>query len=166
MLSWYNQQTEPNQKTGVVTHMNRKWQLVIAVAGILAVCALSARADGEKQKDKADHPGRGRDSASVVARMTEQLNLTAEQQDQLKPLFEDLHKQIQALRNDSNVTPEARRAKLIEIKKAHQEKVDAILTAEQKAKLAQIRADMRKNAPKREEKQEKKSEHGDDHGED
>jgi Spy/CpxP family protein refolding chaperone len=135
-------------------------QLVVVAVAIAAISGSSAFAEeGKEKKDRTEH-GRAHDAQAMLARMTEQLNLTADQQAKLKPLFEDLQKQMQALQADEKMTPEARRAKAGEIRKAHTEKVDAILTPEQKAK----REEMRKNAAKPKAAPEGKKEHAENKG--
>ncbi|MFN3652149.1 MAG: hypothetical protein ACK47B_21440 [Armatimonadota bacterium] len=71
--------------------------------------------------------------------MAQVLNLTAEQQAQLKPVFEAAREQSRAVFQDQGLTREQKQAKLQQIRQETQAKLDAVLTAEQKEKLNQLR---------------------------
>ena len=67
------------------------------------------------------------------------LNLSQQQKDQIKPIFQSTRQQVQALRADSSLTPEQRRAKVKEIRQSQQAQLRAILTPEQQQQLQQMR---------------------------
>jgi protein CpxP len=70
-----------------------------------------------------------------MAKILQDLNLTDQQKTDLKPILKDRMTQARAIREDSKLTPEQKRDKMKELTKATQEKIAAILTPEQKAKL-------------------------------
>jgi periplasmic protein CpxP/Spy len=81
---------------------------------------------------------RQRGPEQQLARLSQRLNLTDEQQAKIKPLLEDQHKQMMALREDSSLSREERRAKFQEIRKQTMEKMNPILTSEQQKQLQQM----------------------------
>lgn len=66
------------------------------------------------------------------------LNLTQQQKDQLKPIFQSGRQQMQALRSDSSLTPDQRREKMKEIRQNQQAQLNSILTPEQQQQLQQM----------------------------
>jgi Spy/CpxP family protein refolding chaperone len=66
------------------------------------------------------------------------LNLTEQQKDQIKPIFQSTRQQMQALRNDTSLTPEQRREKLQQIRQSQQAQLNSILTPEQQQQLQQM----------------------------
>jgi Spy/CpxP family protein refolding chaperone len=73
-----------------------------------------------------------------LARMTKQLHLTDDQQAKIKPLLEDQHQQMMALRQDTSLSREERMAKIQEIRRATFEKINPILTSKQQKKLQEM----------------------------
>ena len=74
-----------------------------------------------------------------MQRMTQMLNLTKDQQEKIRPIFEDQFKQMQVLRQDTSLTPEQRRAKAQEMRKSVHAQISQILTPEQREKLKEMR---------------------------
>lgn len=77
----------------------------------------------------------------------EQLDLTKEQREKLTPLFAEQQKSIKAVRQDAALKDEDKEAKIKEIRREHNKKVNAILTAEQRTKLAELRKQQNAQAP-------------------
>lgn len=73
-----------------------------------------------------------------LARMTKQLKLTDAQQTRIKPILEEQHKEMMALRQDTSMTREERFAKFREIRKQTFEKIHPILTSEQQKELKEM----------------------------
>lgn len=76
------------------------------------------------------------------------LNLSDAQQQQIKTLNGDFHKQMQEFNSKQKITVKEQRDQRAELVKTHKAKIEDIFTAEQKQQLAQMKAD---NANKREE---------------
>src|SRR5262245_21675567 len=73
-------------------------------------------------------PGResGHMGGDPAAMMTEKLNLTAEQQAQVKAIFDATHAQSASIMDDSSLTPDARAAKMKELHEGAMAKVKAL----------------------------------------
>lgn len=69
--------------------------------------------------------------------MTKQLNLTADQQEKIKPLLESQNQQMQALRQDSSLSREDRMTKMQEIRQGTNDQIKSALDADQQKKFEQ-----------------------------
>lgn len=98
--------------------------------------AKSKVAAGEKQAAPRDR----------VKQIAEELQLTAEQKEKLKPIFKEEKEKLQAVRQDAALSREQKRAKTLELREAITAKVKPILTAEQleKWKKAQAQGQQRR----------------------
>jgi len=81
--------------------------------------------------------------------ITEKLNLTADQQTQVKAIDEDTMKQMMAVRNDTSLSQDDRRSKMMNIRKTSQDKIRGILTDDQKTKYEALQAEMRQKMQER-----------------
>ncbi|MBJ6119942.1 hypothetical protein JAO76_17175 [Pontibacter sp. BT310] len=68
------------------------------------------------------------------------LNLTDAQTKKLKAIQEDRVKDMQAIRNDQNLTRDAKREKMKALHASQQQEITTILNAEQKQKFAEMQA--------------------------
>jgi periplasmic protein CpxP/Spy len=68
-----------------------------------------------------------------------ELDLTNEQQKQLKPILQDEFKQLKAVKDDASLSPEQKNAKAAEIHAGAKSQIGSILTPEQKKKLAAMK---------------------------
>jgi periplasmic protein CpxP/Spy len=135
------------------TQMNMTKTLVgntVLRASLLALCmtALSAApvmaqdpATPPAQQDQGG-PGGGMRGGRQVEMLTKNLNLTPDQVTQVKAIDDDQMKQMTAVRNDSSLQQADRRQKMMDIRKAGQDKIRAILTDEQKTKYDDMLAKM------------------------
>jgi Spy/CpxP family protein refolding chaperone len=73
-----------------------------------------------------------------VRMMTKKLNLTADQQQQLLPILTDRNQQMQAIRNDSSLSPKDRHAKMLAVREDSQNKIKAVLTPDQQKAYDQM----------------------------
>lgn len=118
------------------------WSALLAAGVTLALPARAQDDAGAEKKPRAERPERpaGGQRGDQVARLKEQLGLTDAQVEQLKPIFAAQAKELQALRKEAG--PDADRAALREKSEAIREKykpqIAAVLTAEQKEKLAKL----------------------------
>ncbi len=71
----------------------------------------------------------------------EGLNLTADQKARMKALREDFKKQSEALNADKQLSAEQMKTRRKELHQAHKAQTDAVLTADQKAKIANMKAE-------------------------
>ena len=81
--------------------------------------------------------------------LTKKLNLTPDQVTQVKAIDDDAVKQMQALRADTSVSRDDKRAKMMDIHKASQEKIRALLTPDQQTKYDALQAEMKARAQER-----------------
>jgi len=75
----------------------------------------------------------------------EKLDLTDKQKEQIKAERDDFRAKTQQLKEDKNLTDENRKTKSGELRTAHKENIDKILTPEQKSKMDQFRKDRPQN---------------------
>lgn len=80
-------------------------------------------------------PGRGGMRGGPM-RMMKELNLTADQQTKIKAIMEASQPKMKALRDNKTLAEKDRRAQMMKIRKADMVKINAILTPDQRTKLA------------------------------
>jgi Spy/CpxP family protein refolding chaperone len=98
------------------------------------------------QQDQAGPPmggrgGPGREEHQVEM-LTKRLSLTPDQVTQVKAIDDDTMKQTRAVREDESIARPDKRAKMMDIRKASQDKIRAVLTDEQKTKYDAMLAQM------------------------
>lgn len=79
------------------------------------------------------------DPSQQLKRMTKRLNLTADQQNQLLPILTDRQQQMTALRGDTSLSAQDRRAKAQTMHEDFDSKVKAVLNDSQKQQYEQMR---------------------------
>lgn len=75
---------------------------------------------------------------NMLEHMTRALNLTDQQKAQIKPILENEHKSMMALRQDTSLSRQDRMTKFMALHKETMSKIQPILTSEQQAKLKQM----------------------------
>jgi len=75
-----------------------------------------------------------------MAFMAKKLNLSQDQQNQLKPIFEKQHEQAKAIKNDSSLTQDQKKAKFQSLRQDTMAQMNNILTPEQQQQFQQMRA--------------------------
>jgi Spy/CpxP family protein refolding chaperone len=106
---------------------------VLFAALSLAVCAavpLAQAADATAKKERAAKAANDR-----LEQLTTQLSLTDDQKPKVEAILNDEQQAVANLRKDKTLTPEARKEKQKELSDASKEKIRALLTPEQAAKL-------------------------------
>jgi Spy/CpxP family protein refolding chaperone len=78
-----------------------------------------------------------------LKRMTADLNLTSDQQAKIKTIMESEKTKMDALRDDTSVEGDAKREKMMSIRKDTQSQIRAVLTADQQAKFDKQQEEMR-----------------------
>ncbi len=74
--------------------------------------------------------------------MAKQLNLTDDQKAKLKPILTSQMEEIQGVKNDTSLTPQQRRSKMMEIGEKYRPQINGVLTPEQQAKWKAMRQEM------------------------
>ena len=96
------------------------------------------------------HGGPGGMREHQVEFLTKQLNLTPDQVTQVKAIDADAWTQMKAMREDTTTAGQDKRAKMMDIHKASQDKIRALLTDDQKTKFDALQAQMRERRGNRE----------------
>lgn len=101
----------------------------------------AASSNAQVQRDMARHNHMQSDSSHHFqrGRMMQQLNLTADQQTQMKALHQDMLQQRNAIQNDTSLTADQKKEKMKGLHQSQMEKMNAILTPEQQAKMKELR---------------------------
>lgn len=73
----------------------------------------------------------------------QQLNLTDAQKVQIKTIMQDAKSKAQALRNDSTIPADQKKAQFMEIRKSAHQQIMQVLTPDQQKKMAQLRKEAR-----------------------
>lgn len=81
--------------------------------------------------------------------LTQRLNLTADQQTQVKAIQQETGRQMMAVRSDSSLSQDQQRSKMMDIRKSSQDKIRAVLTDDQKTKYDAMQAEMRERMKNR-----------------
>ena len=89
------------------------------------------------------HTAKAKNGSRAMSRMTQELNLTADQQAKIKPIFASEHSQMRALKKDTSLTAQQRREKMKEIRQTADSQIKQVLTADQQTKWQQLRAEKR-----------------------
>ena len=87
------------------------------------------------------HPGGpgGPDSGALLQRLSAKLNLTTDQQAQIKPILDAAHQQVLTVRNDSSLTQEQKFAKIKDAIQGARSQVTGILTPAQQQQFAALK---------------------------
>jgi Spy/CpxP family protein refolding chaperone len=109
---------------------------VAVVIILLTARILSANPAPQGERGRRMHPPSVDQRLERLSRM---LNLDDQQKTKIRPILEEENKQMEALRADSSLTPESRRAKFREIHENAMKQMNPILTPEQQEKLANMR---------------------------
>jgi periplasmic protein CpxP/Spy len=124
---------------------------VAAVAlGLTALSALPAMAQDPSAPPPPPPPGQGGPRGGgrgmqghQVEFLTQKLNLTPDQVTQVKAIDADTMKQGRAVREDSTIADADKRSKMMDIHKASQDKIRALLTPDQQTKFDALQAEMK-----------------------
>jgi protein CpxP len=122
--------------------MKMKQFATVAALALGAVIMLSPSARAQDTAPSTNQPpagaGGGRQRGMNIQRLKTQLNLTDDQVTKLTPILKDRQDQMMALRNDTTLSQEDRRAKMKDIADAINAKVKAILDPDQFTKWQQM----------------------------
>jgi len=118
--------------------------LALMLAGLVGTVTASAVAQNNGRNDQQSAPageppehGRGHghfDPAKRTEMLTKQLQLTSEQQPRVLEILKSEQSQIENLRSNSSVSQDERRSKMMEIHKASNDQIRALLDSNQQKK--------------------------------
>ncbi len=133
--------------------MNTFPKRLLCLAGLLLLAVPFLRAADESSApppgDGPKHERRERGPGAMQRHAVKELGLTAEQEAKWKQIGQQERTALQALRDDTSLSKEDRRAKAMETNKSFAAQRRALLTPEQQAKFDDMRATMRKRAGER-----------------
>ena len=116
----------------------------LVLTGLLASGIMLAQEPGSTPEQNAPqtegggmghHGGHMMDPDARLAHMTKRYNLTADQQNQIKPILQDEQQQMQSMRSDTTTSREDKRAKMQSMRESDNQKIEAVLNDEQKQKF-------------------------------
>lgn len=114
----------------------------LSVVAVLLTFGLALMAQSEQQGG----PPQGRrmmmSPEERLERLSKELDLTDDQKAKLKPIFEAEADKMKALREDTSMSREDRRAKMMEIQQKSSEDIKAVLTKDQQKKYDEMRQRM------------------------
>jgi Spy/CpxP family protein refolding chaperone len=119
----------------------RNQLFTLALGGLLTLGVSGAAMAQDNPATQQDQGQSGRGPGRMnpdrqLEHMTKELGLTADQQNQIKPLLVDRQQKVQALFQDQSISQEDRRAKMQSIRQESQSKIEAVLNDQQKQKFA------------------------------
>lgn len=140
--------------------IGRSFRKPMMRTAILALCTTAVSsvpmmaqdnsAAAPQQQDQAGPPRGGRGGGEHQLEMlTKKLNLTPDQVTQVKAIEDDSRTQAMAVRDDSSIAQPDKRAKMMDIRKASQDKIRGVLTDEQKPKYDAILAEQQQRMQNR-----------------
>lgn len=133
--------------------MVRRWQawvFGIAIAGSFGFAQAQGPGVAPPPPPGAP-PRRSMEALSELRMLTQQLNLTPEQREKLRPIVTDEGEQLHVVRINEAMTPEQKRAKVLQIRESFDPKIAAELTPEQQEKWKKLQESLegkRPDAPK------------------
>ncbi len=117
--------------------------MTVLLGSVLAISP-GSRADGKTDTKPADkeavtkgRPARG----ERLQQISEELKLTDEQKEKLKPVLQEQAKKARELRADKDLSKEDRQAKVKELREGMNTKLKAILTPEQLEQWKKLRSE-------------------------
>jgi hypothetical protein len=128
--------------------------LVLLAAGLITMGANLALAQGNMSNDQSaqgqegGHMHHGMDPAKRTAELTKKLNLTSDQQSKVQSILQSEKSQMESLHQDSSMSQQDRRAKMMDIHKTSSDQIRALLDSNQQKKWDEMQS-------KREERMEK-----------
>jgi periplasmic protein CpxP/Spy len=130
------------------------WLSAIVLAAVFSGIQLHAQLGVAGQPASNGTPRRSLEALSELRMLTQQLNLTPDQREKLRPIVTEEGEQLHDLRIDEHLPPDAKRTKMVEVREKFAPKIAAELTPEQQAKFRKLvegmtgkKADAPKEAP-------------------
>jgi periplasmic protein CpxP/Spy len=131
----------------------RNTVISLALGGLLAIgaTAVAAAQDNPAPGPEQGRGGRGPQRMNPdrqLEHMTRELSLTADQQNQIKPMLLDRQQKMEAVSQDQSLSREDRRAKMQSIRQESEGRIAAVLNDQQKQKFQAMQERMRdRNGP-------------------
>jgi periplasmic protein CpxP/Spy len=120
-----------------------------AVSSVPMMAQDNSAAAPQQQDQAGPRGGRGGGGERQIEMLTKRLNLTPDQVTQVKAIEDDSRTQSMAVRDDSSMAQPDKRAKMMDIRKASQDKIRGILSEEQKPKYEALLAEQQQRMQNR-----------------
>jgi periplasmic protein CpxP/Spy len=118
----------------------------LALTGLLTLGMATAALAQDNSAPPPQNPNmqghRGMNPDKQLQHMTKQLNLSADQQAQIKPILEARQQQMQQLWQDQSMSQQDRRQKMMSIREDSSNKIEAVLNDTQKQQYEAMQAKM------------------------
>ena len=126
----------------------RRTFFTFALTGLLTLgmagsAALAQDDSGPPPQNSNMQEHRGMNPDMQLKRMTKQLDLSADQQSQIKPILDSRQQQMEQLRQDQSMSRQDRRQKMMAIQQDSSSKIEGVLNDTQKQKYEADQANMR-----------------------
>lgn len=114
---------------------------------VTAALLFAATSNAQVQRNSSNSQRVQSDSASHARseKMMNELNLSKDQQAQMKSLHQENKQQREAIKNDASLTPDQKKQKMKELHQSQAGKMNSILTPDQQAKWKQMMAERKQN---------------------
>ena len=136
--------------------MKKPLLLSLLAIGLSAAVTLPAQStDSSTPQEGGSHRGghggrwRAPDPEHQTQALTKRLNLSSDQQSQVKTILTDRNKQVEDLRADTSSSREDKMAKMKSIQEDSVSKINAVLNDDQKAKYKELQDQMRERMSQR-----------------
>lgn len=120
--------------------------LILAAAGLISIAPFATAQDSPSNSQppaSAQENGRHHgheDPAQRTAELTKKLKLTSDQQTKVQDALQSEHSQMESLHQDSSLSQQDRRAKMMEIRKSTDGQIRGLLDAGQQKKWDEMQA--------------------------
>jgi len=120
--------------------------LILATAGLISIAPFATAQDNPSNNQPsapAQEHGRWHgheDPAQRTAELTKKLKLTSDQQTKVQDALQSEHSQMESLHQDSSLSEQDRRAKMMDIRKTTDGQIRGLLDADQQKKWDEMQA--------------------------
>jgi len=125
--------------------MKTKWMAGVLGAALaigVPVFAQNATDTGQENSTTQAAPN-GHHRGERMLKLTQELNLTPDQQTKIKPIFQQARAQAKTIRQDTSLTQDQKHAKMKELHENTMAQLNGILTSEQQTQLKQLQEQRR-----------------------
>lgn len=123
--------------------MKSRYLLSLLLSGAMSVSVGAMAQTSNSATDTGNNATTQNGGGQRGQRFAEALNLTPQQQTDLKTIHENERQQFQSIKNDTTLTPDQKKAKFKELRKSSREQMMAKLTPEQQEKFKEMRKEHR-----------------------
>jgi protein CpxP len=131
----------------------KKQFCLLTVSALLAIGTVMGAPQDQPVAPSAGGNGQGphrqMDPDRQVKMLTKKLDLTADQQTQIRSILTDRQQQFESIRNDSSLAPKDRHEKMRSLREESENKIKGVLTDSQKQTYDQMQQEMRERMQQR-----------------